>query len=134
MKNQAKSGDMAVLEEKLVDERSFGIRVQNQSCYRRHVLDGGLGLTGCRTDFEAENITVFNFPDRIFLRVSSNVEINPVISPNRSNSFKNKPLRLGWVFLEQTRILSGIQFTTHFIYFLALLNTLHTVREMYQVG
>ena len=24
-------------------------------------------------------------------------------------------LRWGWVFLEQTRILSGIQFTTHFI-------------------
>ena len=26
-----------------------------------------------------------------------------------------KTLRWGWVFLEQTRILSGIQFTTHFI-------------------
>jgi len=25
------------------------------------------------------------------------------------------PLRWGWVFLERTRILSGIQFTTHFI-------------------
>jgi len=24
-------------------------------------------------------------------------------------------VRLGWVFLERTRILSGIQFTTHFI-------------------
>jgi len=27
-------------------------------------------------------------------------------------------LRWGWVFLERTRILSGIQFTTHFIHFL----------------
>jgi len=26
-------------------------------------------------------------------------------------------LRWGWVFLERTRILSGIQFTTHFIEF-----------------
>ena len=29
-------------------------------------------------------------------------------------------LRCGWVFLERTRILSGIQFTTHFIEFFAL--------------
>jgi len=28
-----------------------------------------------------------------------------------------QPLRWGWVFLERTRILSGIQFTTHFIDF-----------------
>jgi len=28
-----------------------------------------------------------------------------------------KPLRWGWVFLERTRILSGIQFTTYFIEF-----------------
>ena len=27
----------------------------------------------------------------------------------------NPTLRWGWVFLERTRILSGIQFTTHFI-------------------
>jgi len=26
-----------------------------------------------------------------------------------------QPLRWGWVFLERTRNLSGIQFTTHFI-------------------
>jgi len=29
----------------------------------------------------------------------------------------NPALRWGWVFLERTRILSGIQFTTHFIEF-----------------
>jgi len=31
--------------------------------------------------------------------------------------FPNICLRWGWVFLERTRILSGIQFTTHFIEF-----------------
>ena len=29
--------------------------------------------------------------------------------------YEIKPLRWGWVFLERTRILSGIQFTTYFI-------------------
>ena len=28
---------------------------------------------------------------------------------------RNAELRCGWVFLERTQILSGIQFTTHFI-------------------
>jgi len=36
---------------------------------------------------------------------------------NKWNDYNLNPLRWGWVFLERTRILSGIQFTTHFIDF-----------------
>jgi len=42
----------------------------------------------------------------------------PLVSGNSSgNGYGNRhvPLRWGWVFLEQTRIKSGIQFTTYFI-------------------
>jgi len=35
--------------------------------------------------------------------------------PRRSQSWSKCTLRQGWVFLERTQILSGIQFTTYFI-------------------
>ena len=38
-----------------------------------------------------------------------------VSRPSAQASFFSDYLRWGWVFLERTRILSGIQFTTHFI-------------------
>ena len=40
------------------------------------------------------------------------------IEPNQWKKYKlSSLLRWGWVFLERTQILSGIQFTTHFIEF-----------------
>jgi len=40
-----------------------------------------------------------------------------LILTERENFKKRGLLRWGWIFLERTRILSGIQFTTHFIEF-----------------
>ena len=53
----------------------------------------------------------------------------------KSSKFKGSgpPLRWGWVFLERTRILCGIQFTTHFIDFFVVQtkpfvgNTVHVI-------
>ena len=42
-------------------------------------------------------------------------EWNPVYIVFHRNYVETKRLRCGWVFLERTRILSGIQFTTYFI-------------------
>ena len=51
--------------------------------------------------------------NHMFLRIST-----PVL--NFLTTSSSWSLRWGWVFLERTRILSGIQFTTHFIEFLVV--------------
>jgi len=43
-----------------------------------------------------------------------------ILSQQKGTGEDRAPLRWGWVFAERTRILSGIQFTTHFIDFFAV--------------
>ena len=43
------------------------------------------------------------------------IEKDEFAQKKESHSLRGSALRWGWVFLERTRILSGIQFTTYFI-------------------